>query len=373
MDYRNFSIAGGGIAGLAGALGVAGPAAEVRIFEKASTFEHVGAGLQLGPNAARALRALGAWEAVQRSSFSPPEIHIRSGKTGRILSRIKLGKTFEQRFGAPYRVAHRADLHTALLEVVNAHPRIELMMRAEVSSAELAEQGPVLGADGIWSRTRQELFPQSKVVVLKDKIFRSLNPLPAHAGQVALDCVNLWLCPGGHVVHYPVGDPLRLNLVAVTQGQDPIGHFKSAAFDLQLLLASIEEWTQWPAAHVQGLEAWSKQGILLIGDAAHGTVPYLAQGAAMALEDAECLSGLVGGGRDIGDVFEKFAKARMARCEKLGIESLKAGRIYHMGPPLSLARDLLMAATSSLALVQRQAWIYGPMESRAETARLLPR
>ncbi len=358
MDYKNFSIVGGGIAGLAGALAVVGTATEVRIFERASAFEPVGAGLQLGPNAARALQKLGAWEAVEHATYAPPEIHIRSGRTGRILSRIKLGKAFEEKFGAPYRVAHRADLHAAMLEVVKANPRIELKMGVEVSAAKVADEGPVLAADGIWSKTRQELFPKSKVVVLNDKIFRSLNSMPAQVGQVALDCVNLWLFPGGHVVHYPVGDPGRLNLVAVTQGQNPVEHFKTAAFDLQLLLARVEGWTQWPAAHVQGLQAWSSQEILLMGDAAHGTVPYLAQGAAMALEDAECLSGLVAGGGDIGDLFKKFADARMVRCAKLGAESLKAGHIYHLGQPLSLARDLTIAAMPSGVFVRRQAWIY---------------
>lgn len=362
MRYENFSIVGGGIAGLACALGVAKPGAATKVFEKAPGFQHVGAGLQLGPNAARALQSLGAWDAVLPFTYAPPEIHIRSGKTGRMLSRIKLGKSFEDRFGAPYRVAHRADLHSALLSVVQENPQIELEMGAEISALPLVEQGPVLAADGIWSITRQALFPQSKVIVLKDKIFRSLNLMPPAAGQVALDCVNLWLFPGGHVVHYPVGRPQRLNLVAVTQGQNPVEHFKTAAFDLQLLLANVDDWTEWPAAHVDGLEAWNKQGILLVGDAAHGTVPYLAQGGAMALEDAACLAQLLSQSVEVNELYGNFAKARIVRCEKLGAESLKAGRIYHMGQPLSLARDVAMAAMQGGSLIQRQAWIYAGME-----------
>lgn len=371
MDYENFSIVGGGIAGLASALAVAKAGPAVRLFEKVHGFQHVGAGLQLGPNAARALQTLGAWEAVLPLTHAPPEIHIRSGKTGRILSRIKLGKNFEAKFGAPYRVAHRADLHSALLSMVKTNAKIALEMGAEVSAVVLAERGPILAADGIWSPTRQTLFPKSNVVVLKDKIFRSLNFMPPTAGKLALDCVNLWLFPGGHVVHYPVGKPERLNLVAVTQGQNPVEHFKTAAFDLQLLLANVDDWTEWPAAHVNGLEAWSKQGVLLVGDAAHGTVPYLAQGAAMALEDAECLFGLLPKFDDIGEVFEKFAKARVARCERLGEESLKAGRIYHMGQPLSLARDVALSVFPGNLMIQRQAWIYEHEKSRADlSARL---
>jgi len=358
MDYKNFSILGGGIAGLSCALGVAPSTGQVRVFERARVFDHVGAGLQLGPNAARALQMLGAWDAVLPITYAPPEIHIRSGKTGKTLSRIKLGKTFEKKFGAPYRVAHRADLHSALLKVVGANPKISLAMEAEVAANDLAEQGPVLAADGIWSATRQALYPQSKVTVLKDKIFRSLNPMPEAVGKVALDCVNLWLFPGGHVVHYPVGRPQKLNLVAVTQGQYPTEHFRTAACDLQLLLTEVDDWREWPAAHVEGLEAWSKQGILLVGDAAHGTVPYLAQGAAMALEDAACLHEVLPRAANVAEAFEAFSEARVARCQKLGAESLKAGNIYHMAGPMASARDIGLSVMPGSRVLGRQAWIY---------------
>jgi salicylate hydroxylase len=358
MDYQKFNILGGGIAGMASALGVARSAGEVQIFERTRVFDHVGAGLQLGPNAARALQALGAWDAVLPVTHAPPEIHIRSGKTGRILSRIRLGKSFERRFGAPYRVAHRADLHTALLRVVSGNPKIALEMEAEISAVALSKTAPVLAADGIWSQTRQALFSQSKVVVLKDKIFRSLSIMAPGVGKVALDCVNLWLFPGGHVVHYPVGRPQQLNLVAVTQGQNPLEHFKTAAFDLQLLLANVDDWTEWPAATLEGVESWSKDGILLVGDAAHGTVPYLAQGAAMALEDAACLSDLLSQSGSIEAVYGEFEKIRMARCAKLAAESLKAGQIYHQAPPQSSLRDFALKVMPSTMVIKRQAWIY---------------
>ena len=358
MGYRNFSIIGGGIAGLASALGVARSGGDAQIFEKTRGFEHVGAGLQLGPNALRALQKLGGWDAVSPITSSPPEIHIRSGVTGRILSRIKLGKNFERRFGAPYRVAHRADLHSSLLQVVQGNSKISLQMESLVEAAALTGQGPVIAADGIWSQTRAALFPQSNVVVLKDKIFRSLNSMPIASGKVALDCVNLWMFPGGHVVHYPVGRPQQLNLVAVTQGQNPVEHFKTAAFDLQLLLANVDDWMEWPAAHVSGVDHWSAQNVLLIGDAAHGTVPYLAQGAAMALEDAECLSDLLEKTDETNSVFEKFTQERIRRCERMGAESLEAGRIYHAARPLSVARDLALAVLPGSRVVERQSWIY---------------
>ncbi|MEO6607219.1 MAG: FAD-dependent monooxygenase, partial [Aestuariivirga sp.] len=269
----------------------------------------------------------------------------------------------EQKFGAPYRVAHRADLHSALLQVVQDNPKISLEMESVVEAPALAGQGPVLAADGIWSQTRATLFPQSKVVALNDKIFRSLNSMPIASGKVALDCVNLWMFPGGHVVHYPVGKPQQLNLVAVTQGQNPVEHFKTAAFDLQLLLANVDDWMEWPAAYVAGLDHWSRPDVLLVGDAAHGTVPYLAQGAAMALEDAECLSDLLRQTGEVNTVFEKFTQTRVMRCKKLGTESLKAGRIYHVARPLSVVRDIALAVAPGSRIIERQAWIYEGRET----------
>ena len=358
MNYKNFSIVGGGIAGLGAALAVEKAGAAAHVFEKTATFDHVGAGLQLGPNAVRALQALGAWEAVQPFAFAPPEIHIRSGVTGKILKRIKLGANFEAKFGAPYRVARRADLHGALLSVAKSKHAISLEMGAEAEIASLSEEGPVIAADGIWSKIRASLFPAAKVVRLKDVIYRSLNPMPAVAGKVALECVNLWLFPGGHVVHYPVGQVLRLNLVAVTQGQMPLEHFRAAAFDLQLLLASVEDWTPWPAAHVSGLDHWSNGNILLMGDAAHGTVPYLAQGAAMALEDAAALGGLLAQSSDLAQSFRSFEALRIQRCLSLDRQSRGNGRLYHLRQPLALARDMALRWAPASLITARQDWIY---------------
>ncbi len=358
MTIKNFSIIGGGIAGLSGALAVEKAGAHAYVFEKTAAFDHVGAGLQLGPNAVRALADLDAWDAVEAFAFAPPEIHIRSGQTGKILKRIKLGEAFATKFGAPYRVAHRADLHSALLSVVQSKPGIELELGADTEAVALSGQGPVLGADGIWSQTRAALFPQAQVVRLEDVIYRSLNTMPEFSGPVALDCVNLWLFPGGHVVHYPVGHPLKLNLVAVTQGQTPLEHFKSAAFDLQLMLTNVEAWTPWPAAHVTGLDHWSKGETLLIGDAAHGTVPYLAQGAAMALEDAATLSKLLIRSDRIGEIFAAFEQSRIRRCGLLDEQSRANGRIYHLHGTKAAARDLVLALSPARAIAARQDWIY---------------
>ena len=178
--------------------------------------------------------------------------------------------------------------------------------------------------------------------------------MPSAIGDVAFECVNLWVFPGGHVVHYPVGKAGQLNLVAVTQGAKPASHFAKVAPALMEILARPQDWLPWAAAYVPKLAAWHRDNILLVGDAAHGTVPYLAQGAAMGLEDAASMVALV----DHQDFFEKFEASRKARVERLGQASLRAGQIYHAAKPTAQMRDLALSVGGARLLEPRQDWIY---------------
>ncbi len=342
MTTGTIHIIGGGIAGLAAAIAMARRGKDVVVYEKAPQFEEVGAGLQLGPNAVRALQALGAWDAVEPITYAPPAIRIHNAKTGKLLKKLDLGLNFEKRFGQPYRVAHRADLHTALLSAARALPNIEVKLGREVDATELT--GEVIAADGIWSRTRQQLIPGSTPISTSDHIFRALVPCIDWSRDGMLD-VNLWLYPGGHVVHYPVGRQHKLNLITVTQGKVPLEHFSLACDQLRSSLALTETWLEWPAAYVRPLSSWQKDNITLVGDAAHGTLPYLAQGAAMALEDAAALL-------DNADLNQ-----RIQRCAKLNRETLKAGKIYHLSG-LSSLRDVALLAMPKTMMLQRLSWIY---------------
>ncbi len=344
----NVSIVGAGIAGLAASIAAAKTGRAATVYERAASFDPVGAGLQLGPNAVGALQELGAWEAVESIASAPPAIHMREAMSGRLIKEIKLGKSFEARFGRPYRVAHRADLHAALLAVARSHASIDIRLGQEHRINENQSDGPVIGADGIWSESRKFLFPESVVVKTHDAIFRKLIPCPART-DVAVQCVNLWLAPGGHVVHYPVGKDQRLNLVAVTQGEKPETHFASSEI-LQATFKSQSDWTPWPAAYVKPLPQWHLNNTLLIGDAAHGTLPYLAQGAAMALEDAACLA--------MNDFnFTKFQTSRLARCTKLHHQSLSAGKTYHASGVSAQARNVALAHMPEQFFLSRLGWL----------------
>jgi salicylate hydroxylase len=353
MKNQTFHIIGGGIAGLASAIAVANSGNKAIVLEKAPKFEDVGAGLQLGPNAARALQKLGVWDTVKPITSSPPEIHIRNGKTGELLTRITLGKTFESRFGMPYRVAHRADLLQALLQAARTKSEITICNNADVTDFSAFEN--VIAADGVWSKTREALFPSTAAIVTRDIFHRALVK---NDKGLANECVNLWLYPGGHVVHYPVGHPAKLNLVAITQNSSPLAHFAGACDELKQILALPEQWQQWPAAYVPELLHWNRDNVTLLGDAAHGTLPYLAQGAAMALEDAAELGVLLSMHEDAKSVFKSLVGRRRSRTTQLHRATLQSGKIYHAKGIIAALRDTALRFGPPQLLNQRLAWIY---------------
>ena len=352
----NFKIIGGGIAGLASALAVSNAGGHAVVYEKAANFEPVGAGLQLGPNASGALRKLGAWDAVLPFTYAPPEIHIRDGRSGKLLKRLPLGTSFEQQYGMPYLSAHRADLHKALNNVASTQPRIKIHTNSEIDELSLGSFDAIIAADGVRSKTRGKLFPGSTAVTTKDLYFRSLLPMPSKEADVNLECVNLWLYPGGHVVHYPVGSPVQLNLIAITTGDEPKIFFKNASRNLQSVLALPSEFSKWQSAYIPQLNQWHQGNITLIGDAAHATLPYLAQGAAMALEDAALLQGELKS--NAKTAFENLSTKRLFRTRKLHQSSMRAGQIYHSSGATALLRNAALTLAPA-ALIQKQLnWIY---------------
>jgi salicylate hydroxylase len=370
MNTAEFLIAGGGIAGLAAAIALA--PRETLLLEQAPKWQNVGAGLQLGPNAVRALQKLGAWDAVEPYTSSPPEIHIHDGISGKRLAHWPLGANFEARFGAPYRVAHRADLHRALLEVANAHPALTLKLDQPmtdcaqytegVSAASPSDQWAgkaLLAADGVKSAVRQKLFPNSAPRSTGETLHRALLPANLSIAGVAMDCVNLWLYPMGHVVHYPVGCDHKLNLVAITpENQTPAAFFEKVCPALRNILAQSPNWSQWPSLYVEPLKHTSMDRILLLGDAAHGTVPYLAQGAAMALEDAAALKSSLQSETDLVRAFQRTNANRAPRTRQLHLASIRQGKIYHATGLQRQAAYLALANLPAAFAWSRLNWLY---------------
>ena len=386
MDTRTFLIAGGGIAGLAAGLGLARTGRAAAIFEQAPAFETVGAGLQMSPNAVRALQWLGAWEAVAPHCVVPAEIHVRDGLSGSLLQRVRLGKPFEERHGAPYRVAHRADLLGGLLAAARTAPGIELInsvraVRAvdHVASAALEfaggsrrEGAAIIAADGIGSKLRLDIAGSGEPAYRGHSIFRALIPFDAVPTSVAADTVTLWLYPGGHVVHYAVSNWTQFNIVAAVDsnwtaaGWSEPGKpdevrlaFAEAAGPLADLIAIPKSWLKWAGADLPPLAQWTKHRMALIGDAAHATLPYLAQGAAMALEDACVLAKSIEAAADCAAAFARYAELRRERTARIQNESLKLARLYHAKGPARLLRNLALRALTAERFQRRNDWIYG--------------
>jgi salicylate hydroxylase len=384
MTDLPYLVAGGGIGGLAAALGLASGGAPVRLFEQAAAFEEVGAGLQMSPNGVRALRALGAWEAVEPACVIPSEIHLRDGRSGSLLQRITLGKTFEQRFGAPYRVCHRADLLSGLLETARANGGIELNTGTRVMNAEdhgasvrlALEGGPwaegraLVAADGIRSSLRNVICGEVAPIPRGVNLYRGLLPLQKVPPEIEADCVTLWLYPGAHVVHYPVSNWRNFNIVVAVDGTPAEGgwnatapaaevarSFPRACEDLASILAAPSTWLRWQGADLPGLPHWSTGKMALLGDAAHATLPFLAQGAVMALEDAVVLSREVAKA-ELTEAFRNYEQQRKPRTARVQEQSRGMSRIYHAGGPLAFARNMtLNIATPGFAL-SRLEWIY---------------
>lgn len=372
MADSPFLIVGGGIAGLAVGLGLARVGKPSHIFEKALSFDEIGAGLQLGPNAVRALRYLGAWDAVAPHCVAPAEIHVRDGLSGNILQRVRLGAEFENRFGAPYRVAHRADLQNSLLESARSKPSIKLQTNAEVTDVSLFESTltlksgkafagrAIIAADGVHSLIRNLVTGQPGGKRGGHTLHRGLVAIGAIPASANADAVTLWLYPGGHVVHYSVSNGKHFNIVAAVEEPEISlsAAFQRACKPLAEILAANIKWTKWPALDLAPAPIWSKNRTILIGDAAHAALPYLAQGAAMALEDACVLSNAMRNASELETAFRDFSRLRFKRTAAIQKRSLQLGRIYHASGVLVWARNALLKATPPKRFINQMSWIY---------------
>ena len=385
MNDPPFLVAGGGIAGLAAGLALARTSRSVAVFEQAAAFQEEGAGLQISPNAVRCLRMLGAWDAIESDCISPSEMHIREGRSAALLQRIRLGKFFATRFGAPYHLAHRADLLRGLLQTVKASPDVTLHNGRSAVGAENIEQGArlhftegpnidgaaVIAADGIRSVFRKIIVGDGEPVYSGHAIYRALLPFDRVPPGIAADCVTLWLYPGGHVVHYAVSNWRQFNIVAVLDSRwrgegwsqpvrsaEVVSSFADAASPLADLLASVSVWKRFAAADRRPAVTWSNGNVALIGDAAHASLPYLAQGAAMALEDAVILAKCISADPGIPTALANYARLRQPRTARIQRQSRRLASIYHLRGVSALARNTVLRFLGPEQAIARNQWIY---------------
>lgn len=372
-------VAGGGIGGIAAALGAARAGCDVRLYERAAQFSEVGAGVQLGPNAVRRLQAWGLQQSLLAVAAFPGQLQVRSALRGHTLATLALGADAVQRYGAAYATIHRADLHSLLLQALQAQGVAQLnlgcgidrhaedggFVHVRTSTGTTVEGDALIGADGLWSRTRQQLLGDGLPRFSGHLAYRALVPQAALPPALRSTQVTAWLGPRLHVVHYPVRRGELLNLVVIVHGPAPhdLEHWDHAAnaTDLEASLAGtctpLQDmvhsvaaagcgWRLWPLnirAPVAHAGQMAQGLVALLGDAAHPMPPYLAQGAGMAIEDAAQLQrALAMHDLEMPLRLRRYALNRWERNARVQARSLRNGRIFHATGPVRWGRDVAM-------------------------------
>lgn len=390
-------IVGGGIGGLAAALACAQRGAQVHVIERAHAFSEVGAGIQMGPNVTRTLFSWGLEKALREVVFTPERLQVRDVQTGRSLGVLRLGQRSLSTYGAPYFTVHRADLHQVLLQQVLNEGTARLSLQGEVdlireevdhltvqgrglSTAllETLQTEALVGADGLWSTTRQHVTDHASPRVTGLLAYRALVPMHSLPESLRTQDVMVWVGPKVHAVLYPVKRGEYLNLVVIVRGQAPesLETWDHAAnkqelnnamgfahADLKNVLEAVEAWRLWPLCDrppVRGPQDMAKGRIALLGDAAHPMRPFLAQGAGMAIEDADTLAACWAMSElAIEDRWRLYAQKRWARNAKVQQRSIRNGEIFHSEGMLRWGRDLAMKALGEA--VMDVPWLYtGP-------------
>lgn len=380
-------IAGGGLGGLTIALALGRQGIPVRVIEQSSSLGAIGYGIQLGPNVFAAFERLGLTEAVLAASHLPPALLMIDALTGEEIIRIPTGATFRRRFGRPYVVIHRVDLHEVLLAACRATPGVELAaattlasfqdlgdrVRVETGSGEIIEGAALVGADGLHSRVRAELkgahdtprssgYAAHRTIVPRDQV---------PAGHFR-DEVILWGGPGFHIVCYPLRNRALLNIVAVfktsthAEKQDAAAYrrevqetYRVAHPDMQVLLGLMELDRRWPIADHEPIRHWSRGRVTLLGDAAHATLQSLAQGAGMAIEDGVCLADCLGAAAgDVEAAFRRYEEARRTRTARVQLESRSLWEMYHCSDIAADVRRATFAGRSEAEYFACLSWLY---------------
>ena len=372
-------VVGGGMAGLSAALVAQRAGLQVTLLEQAEQFSEVGAGIQLGPNAVRVLHDWGLEAELRAVAAFPEALRVRDARSGAVLGRLTLGASMRQRYGQPYATIHRADLHRIQLEQIQGQVDCRLRQRVQGFEQDAAgislrtEDGAqyradaLLGCDGLWSRVRAQLLADGKPVFGGDLAYRGLVRMSELPPELRRNEVTAWLAPGLPAVHYPVCAGEWMNVVVVVEGEispDPESwdHAAQASQlrvalggvqrDFDRLLDAVPSWRLWPLnarLPMRGPQEHAQGRVALLGDAAHPTRPYLAQGAAMALEDAWTLGRLLeqprwrtGSRIDWPGLLQALAQTRWRRNGWIQERSRRNGLIFHARGPLRWGRDLAM-------------------------------
>jgi 2-polyprenyl-6-methoxyphenol hydroxylase-like FAD-dependent oxidoreductase len=381
-------VAGGGIGGLAAAYALARQGFAVRVFEQAPEFKELGAGIQLGPNIFRALDHLGLKDAVLADAHRPPAMEMRCALSGELVTRIPLDDPrFLDRFQYPYAVTHRADIHGAILRACQSINLVTLETQRTVESYEENGDGVTLvlqsgerikgsaliGSDGMWSKIRDRIVGDGKPRVSGHIAYRAVLKHDEVPKDLWRPDVVLWAGPRTHFVHYPLRRGELYNLVAVfhsdryvegwnaeADADELFTRFQGQRPEVLRMLERIETWRMWVLCDREPIKEWNKGRVTLLGDAAHPMLQYLAQGAAMAVEDAVCLAKKAAEQpHDLPTAFKAYVQERYLRSARVQIMARVYGDFYHARGPAAELRNQMLAGRTPEASYDGVAWLYG--------------
>lgn len=378
-------VAGGGIGGLAVALGLADLGLEIILIERAPEFKEIGAGIQLGPNAFAALDALGAGESARARAVYTDHIIMKDAVDANTIVQFETDERFRERFGNPYGVIHRADIHGSLLEIlenrsnVAFHPSTEIVDYVEsadgvkviTADAREFEADILIGADGVRSIVRQKLIGDP-ARVSGHVVYRAVVPQDRMPEELRVNAPFLWAGPHCHLVHYPLRGGKEYNLVVTfhsrkqeewgaTEGsrEEVLSYFEGIHGTPAQLLELPTSWMRWATADREPVEKWGSDRVQILGDAAHPMMQYMAQGACMALEDAVTLAEAVRKKEfNFKEAFALYESLRIPRTARVVWSTREMGRIYHAKGIERHVRNNLWSHREQEGFYDAITWLY---------------
>ena len=379
-------VAGGGIGGLAAALALAQQGFEVKVLEQSAQIGEIGAGMQLGPNAFHAFDALGVGEQARNKAVYTDYMVMHDALDEYQVGYIPTGDAFIKRFGNPYAVIHRVDAHSALLEGVVANGRVDLLTHTCVARVEQDEHRvnvfdqhghhheglALVAADGVKSVVRSQLVGDPHRIT-GHVVYRAVVNKEDFPADLQWNAASIWVGPNCHLVHYPLRGGEQYNVVVtfhsrqveewgVTEGsaEEVQSYFQEVCPRARQLIDLPKSWKRWATADRDPIAQWTYGRTTLLGDAAHPTTQYMAQGACMAIEDAVTLrEALKLHDNNIQQAFDLYQRSRIARTARIVLSSREMGRIYHAKGVERLVRNDLWRGRTPEHFYDAMAWLYG--------------
>ncbi len=378
-------VAGGGIGGLAAALALVRQGFSVRVFEQAPEIGEIGAGIQLGPNAFNAFDALGVGEKARSRAVYTDHMVMHDALDEYQVGLIPTGEAFRQRFGNPYAVIHRADVHQALLEGAQETGQVQLHAGTRIERVEQgagsvtvhdqhgkAHHGQALiGADGVKSAVRQQ-YVGDVARVTGHVVYRAVVDKAEFPVDLQWNAASIWVGPNCHLVHYPLRGGEQYNVVVTFHSRateewgvrdgskaEVESYFQGICPKARQLIELPRSWKRWATADREPIGTWVFGRAALLGDAAHPTTQYMAQGACMAMEDAVTLGeALRVHGNDWALALDLYQRSRVARTARIVLSSREMGRLYHAQGVERLVRNDLWRGRSPERFYDAMEWLY---------------